>query len=119
MITTCGSYGLRVNADAVVNHTSEGGNDAQEHRNPNAGCTYWPGKQSSANETGTSYYTPSYTFGKKSWGGDRNVLEFAAVPYGPMDFHCDKPCNAWTDANNLKTGWLTGSSNLDTSKDYV
>lgn len=44
MIKTCRSYGVHVYADAVVNHMSGGGNDAQEHRNPNAASTYWPGK---------------------------------------------------------------------------
>ena len=119
MIKTCRSYGVRVYADAVVNHMSGGGNDAQEHRNPNAACTYWPGKQSSANETQSPYYTPSYTFGTNSWGQPRNVLEYPAVPYGPMDFHCDKACNSWANPMNLNTGWLTGLTDLDTSKEYV
>ena len=119
MIKTCRSYGVRVYADAVVNHMSGGGNDAQEHRNPSASCTYWPGKQSSANETGSPYYTPSYTFGTNSWGEPRNVLEYPAVPYGPMDFHCDKACNSWANPMNLNTGWLTGLTDLDTSKEYV
>lgn len=36
-----------------------------------------------------------------------------------MDFLCDKALNAWTDPNNLNTGWLTGLTDLDTRKDYV
>ena len=119
MIKTCRSYGLRVYADAVVNHMSGGGNDAQEHRNPNAHCTYWPGKQSSDESNGSPYYTPSYTFGTNSWGEPRNVLEYPAVPYGPMDFHCDKACNSWANPTNLNTGWLSGLADLDTSKEYV
>ncbi|OHT02941.1 Alpha amylase, catalytic domain containing protein [Tritrichomonas foetus] len=119
MIKTCRSYGLRVYADAVVNHMSAAGNDAQEHRNPSASCVRWPGKQSSANETQSPYYTASYTFGYKSWGEPNNVLEYPAVPFGPMDFHCDKSLNAWTDGNLLNTGWLVGLTDLDTGKDYV
>ncbi|OHT08399.1 Alpha amylase, catalytic domain containing protein [Tritrichomonas foetus] len=119
MIKTCRSYGLRVYADAVVNHMSAAGNDAQEHRNPSASCTYWPGKQSSANETQSPYYTASYTFGTNSWGEPNNVLEYPAVPYGPMDFHCDKSLNSWTDPNILNTGWLVGLTDLATGTDYV
>lgn len=33
----------------------------------------------------------------------------------PIDFHC----NSWNDSNILKTGWLSGLSDLDTSTDYV
>ncbi|KAH0788264.1 Alpha amylase, catalytic domain containing protein [Histomonas meleagridis] len=40
MIKKFRSYGLCVYADAVVNHMSGSGNDAQDHRNPSAGCTY-------------------------------------------------------------------------------
>ncbi|KAK8899441.1 alpha-amylase [Tritrichomonas musculus] len=119
MIKTCRSYGVRVYADAVVNHMSGNGNDAQDHRNPGAGCVFWPGKQSSADDSQSPYYTPGYTFGTNSWGGSRNVLEFPAVPYDPMDFHCEKSLNSWTDGNIMNTGWLTGLTDLDTSKDYV
>ncbi|KAH0787915.1 Alpha amylase, catalytic domain containing protein [Histomonas meleagridis] len=119
MIKKCRSYGLRVYADAVVNHMSGSGNDAQDHVNPGASCTYWPGKQSSDEENQSPYYTPAYTYKYNSWGEPSNVLEYPAVPYGPMDFHCDKALNAWTDPNNMNTGWLTGLTDLDTSKDYV
>ena len=44
LINTCRSQGVRVYADAVVNHMTGGGNDANpEHRNPDAGCTTWGG----------------------------------------------------------------------------
>jgi len=122
MIKTCRSYGLRVYADAVVNHMTGSGNDMSWHRNPGASCTYWPPKTSSgefANRT-NPYYTPAYTYQiNPHTQRGTNVLEFPGVPYGPMDFHCDKACNAWTDPNNLNTGWLTGLTDLDTSKDYV
>ena len=119
MIKKCRSYGLRVYADAVVNHMSGSGNDSQEHRNPNAGCTKWPGKQSSDENMESPYYTTGFTYKTNSWGEPSNVLEFPAVPYGPMDFHCEKSLNSWTDPNILNTGWLTGLTDLDTSKEYV
>lgn len=119
MIKTCRSYGVRVYADAVVNHMSGNGNDAQEHRNNQGGCTYWPGKVSSDETNQSPYYTPGFSFGTTSRGKPRNNLEFPAVPYGPMDFHCDKSLNSWSDGNILNTGWLSGLTDLDTSKDYV
>ena len=121
MINTCRSYGLRVYADAVVNHMSGNGNDMGHHRNPGASCTYWDNKTSSApQDMGSPYYTPAYTYQTNQYTGrGTNVLEYPGVPYGPMDFHCDKACNAWTDPNNLNTGWLTGLADLDTSRDYV
>ncbi|KAH0788265.1 Alpha amylase, catalytic domain containing protein [Histomonas meleagridis] len=36
-----------------------------------------------------------------------------------MDFHCEKSLNSWTDGNILNTGWLTGLTDLDTSKEFV
>lgn len=119
MIKTCRSLGVRVYADAVVNHMTGAGNDAQEHRNNNGACTTWPAKQSSAEDTQSPFYTASWTYQTNSWGNPNNVYEFPAVPYGPMDFHCEKSLNSWTDPNILNTGWLVGLSDLDTSKDFV
>lgn len=119
MIKKCRSYGLRVYADAVVNHMSGGGNDAQWHRNPSASCTYWPPKNSSAWESMSPYYTHSYTYRTNARGEPNNVLEYPAVPYSIMDFHCEKACNSWACPMNLNTGWLVGLADLDTSKDYV
>jgi alpha-amylase len=54
MINTCRGLGVRVYADAVVNHMTGGGNDANpDHRNPNANCQAFGAKQSSL-EGGTS-----------------------------------------------------------------
>lgn len=120
MINKCRSYGLRVYADAVVNHMSGNGNDLQNHRIQQGKCTYWGNKTSSYYEQGSPYYTPAYTYEiNPNTGRGTNVLEFPAVPYGPEHFHCDKALNAWTDPNNLNTGWLSGLSDLDTSNDYV
>jgi alpha-amylase len=48
MIQTCRSNGVRVYADAVVNHMTGGGNDVWEsHRNGNGGgCALWGPKES-------------------------------------------------------------------------
>lgn len=122
MIKTCRSYGLRVYADAVVNHMTGGGNDVLKHRNPNAGCAEWDGqyKYSSINSTHNSpFYTPSWTYSHNHRGEPDNVLEFPGVPYGPMDFHCNKGLNSWSDPEILNTGWLSGLSDLDTSQEYV
>lgn len=119
MINKCRSHGVRVYHDAVVNHMTSGGNDAQWHRNPNAGCTYWPPKNSSAGENLSPFYTHSYTYKFNERGEPSNVLEFPGVPYGPMDFHCDKALNSWGSPINLNTGWLVGLSDLDTSHEYV
>jgi len=94
-INTCRSYGLRVYADAVVNHMTGGGNDASLHRNPGASCTPWPPKNSSAGSKVSPFYTPAYTYEVNDYNGrPNNALEYAGVPFGPMDFHCDKACDA-------------------------
>jgi len=48
MIDTCRAAGVRVYADAVINHMTGGGNDVwQSHRNGNGGgCAYWGPKES-------------------------------------------------------------------------
>ena len=47
-IHTCRAAGVRMYADAVVNHMVGGGNDANpNHRNPSAGCAEWGIKNSS------------------------------------------------------------------------
>eukprot|EP00770_Monocercomonoides_exilis_P008203 MONOS_8161.1-p1 / transcript=MONOS_8161.1 / gene=MONOS_8161 / organism=Monocercomonoides_exilis_PA203 / gene_product=alpha amylase / transcript_product=alpha amylase / location=Mono_scaffold00299:40497-42404(-) / protein_length=636 / sequence_SO=supercontig / SO=protein_coding / is_pseudo=false len=120
-INKCRSFGLRVYADAVVNHMAGAGNDMSMHRNPGAGCNYWYPKNSSAQNGDMSpFYTHSYTYEINDYNGrPNNALEFPAVPYGPMDFHCEKALNRWTDPNNLNTGWLVGLSDLNTGTDYV
>jgi hypothetical protein len=49
-IQTCRTAGVRVFADAVINHMTGGGNDVNpNHRNPGAGCAEWGAKNSSLN----------------------------------------------------------------------
>lgn len=120
MITTCRSVGVRVYADAVVNHMSGGGNDANpHHRNPDAGCAKWGNKSSSLPGGHSPFYTQdfSYTVGKHT--GKAPLQEFPAVPYGPLDFHCERPLNSWTDPLDLNAGWLTGLTDLNTEREHV
>ena len=54
MINTCRASGIRVYADAVVNHMAAGGNDMfPDHRN-DPGCVHWSNKNSSG---GSPWYT--------------------------------------------------------------
>jgi alpha-amylase len=120
MIATCRSVGVRVYADAVVNHMSGGGNDANtHHRNPQAGCAKWGNKTSSLPGGHSPYYTQdfAYTIGKHT--GKQPLQEFPAVPYGPLDFHCERALNSWTDPLDLNAGWLTGLTDLNTERDNV
>lgn len=118
-IKKCRSHGVRVYADAVVNHMTGAGNDMSNHRNSGS-CVTWPGKNSSAGENQSPFWTHSWTYEYNPYTGrENNALEYPGVPYGPMDFHCEKSLNSWTDPNILNTGWLVGLVDLDTSKEYV
>lgn len=122
MIVTCRANGVRVYADAVVNHMSGGGNDVLNHRGSGSGnCDPYGAKNSTA---GSPYYTHSRTYqysrqtGLKPAVSGREVeplrnrysiltearsqLEFPAVPYGPTDFHCDRVLNQFTDPFQLQ-----------------
>ena len=56
MIKTCRNAGVRVYADAVVNHMAGNGNDVwPDHRNGGGGwCTHWGPKNATAN---SPYFT--------------------------------------------------------------
>jgi alpha-amylase len=57
MIDTCRAAGVRVYADAVVNHMTGGGNDVWEsHRNGGGGgsCALWGSKESTG---GSPFFT--------------------------------------------------------------
>lgn len=117
MITTCRRHGIRLYADAVVNHMSAGGNGMNPKRNMHGGhCNYFGPKDSSA---GSPYYTHSHTYELNPWTGKRPALEFPAVPYGPTDFHCERSLSDFNDPFLLNYGWLVGLTDLDTGKDYV
>lgn len=128
-IHTCRSYGVRMYADAVLNHMTGGGNDANEkHRNPNAGCATWGGKNSSLNmnslgtapESGPSpMYTQSYVYTEGSYTKKPPSQEFPAAHLGPTDFHCERSLNSWTDPLTLNAGWLSGLTDINTEKENV
>jgi len=122
-IHTCRSLGVRVYADAVVNHMVGGGNDANpNHRIDVGACNTWGNKSSSAASQGkgkSPFYTQNfaYTLGKQT--NKPPSQEFPAVPYGPTDFHCESALNSWTDPVNLNAGWLSGLTDLNTEKENV
>ncbi len=119
MINTCRSAGVRVYADAVLNHMAGGGNDRwPDHRNGGGGgyCAHWGPKDS----TGSSpYFTHNFQFENSTMTGQRKADEFPSVPYGPTDFHCERVLNSWSDPFDLNYGWLTGLLDLNTESPYV
>ena len=121
MIDACRSLGVRVYADAVINHMTGGGNDANpKHRNPDAGCTEWGSKTSSAGDDNYSpMYTQDYVYSSSNVTGKPPSQEFPAAAYGPLDFHCEQPLSSWSDPENLNAGWLSGLVDLNTERDYV
>eukprot|EP00927_Polykrikos_kofoidii_P070125 TRINITY_DN659_c0_g1_i7.p1 TRINITY_DN659_c0_g1~~TRINITY_DN659_c0_g1_i7.p1 ORF type:complete len:699 (+),score=104.29 TRINITY_DN659_c0_g1_i7:71-2167(+) len=120
MIHSCRSYGVRVFADAVINHMTGGGNDANEyHRNPQAGCAKWGNKTSSMPGGHSPFYTQDYVYTQGKHTGLQALQEFPAVPYGPLDFHCERSLNSWTDPLDLNAGWLTGLTDLNTERENV
>lgn len=120
MIDTCRKFGVRVYADAVVNHMTGGGNDANpKHRNPNAGCQEFGSKKSSASDGYSPMYTQDYIYSSSNVTEQPASQEFPMAAYGPLDFHCEQALNSWTDPNQLNAGWLTGLTDLNTERDYV
>ena len=95
MIQTCRAAGVRVYADAVVNHMSGGGNDVWDsHRNGGSNyCSYWGPKVSTGN---SPYFTHSWTWQNSNNTGLRPGLEFPSAAYIPTDFHCERSLNSWT-----------------------
>jgi alpha-amylase len=128
-ISTCRKLGVRVYADAVINHMTGGGNDANpNHRNPNANCSPWGIKNSSLtiNSVGTAsaagpspMYTQSYVYTEGTYTGKPPSQEFPAAHLGPTDFHCERPLNSWTDPLMLNAGWLSGLVDINTEKETV
>ena len=117
MINTCRSKGVRVYADAVINHMAGNGNDMyDDHRNHAGACVHWGPKAGSA---GSPWWTTGWQYQNNEYTGKRPGLEFPSVPYTASDFHCERSLNSWTDPNILSRGWLTGLTDLNTEKDYV
>ena len=88
MIKTCRKYGVRVYADAVINHMTYNGMDLQKHRFDEKHKDLEGEKYSSGR---SPYWTPLQTYEINPYTKrGTNALEYPAVPYGPMDFHCNK-----------------------------
>ena len=125
MIQACRSVGVRVYADAVVNHMTGSGNDCNQHRNAQgSSCVEWGAKNSTAaipgGKSGPSpYYTQGFGFQCSPKTGLPASQEFPAVPFSPEDFHCERALNSWTDPLDLNAGWLTGLTDLNTERDNV
>jgi len=118
MIDTCRAAGVRVYADAVVNHMTGGGNDVWEsHRNGNGGgCALWGPKDSTAS---SPFFTQDFMYKTSNNTGEQPGMEYPAAAYIATDFHCERSLNSWTDPFLLNNGWLVGLADLDTESDYV
>ena len=120
MIKTCRSKGVRVYADAVVNHMTYNGMDLQNHRfDPSIepDC-YLNGQKYSSGKS--PYWTPYKTYERNPYTKrGTNVLEYPGVPYGPMDFHCHKIIDDYKDFDNVMFGWLDNLADLNTESKYV
>uniref|UniRef100_A0A7S3JJD1 Alpha-amylase n=1 Tax=Euplotes harpa TaxID=151035 RepID=A0A7S3JJD1_9SPIT len=115
MINTCRAAGVRVYADAVINHMTGGGNDRWDYHIA-GNCATWGPKSSSG---GSPFYTHDFMDHNSNQTHDRPGLEYPSVPYNPTDFHCERSLNSWTDPFILNHGWLVGLADLNTEKDYV
>jgi len=116
MIQTCRSAGVRVYADAVLNHMSGNGNDIQNHQVSGNGCPKYTGHNATA---GSPYFTAGNTYLVNPYTGTRPGPEYPSVPYGPSDFHCECSLNSWTDGEVMSKCWLSGLVDLNTEKPYV
>ncbi|KAJ3180357.1 hypothetical protein HDU85_004062 [Gaertneriomyces sp. JEL0708] len=115
MIRTCRANGVRVYADAVINHMSGNGMDIQNHRSSH-GCQSYSGHNGTA---GSPFFTHGNTYTLNPETNERPAMEYPAVPYGPLDFHCERSLNSWTDGGVITNGWLVGLSDLNTESEYV
>ena len=117
MIKTCRKYGVRVYADAVINHMTYNGMDLQAHRFDQEDSHLVGNKYSTAN---SPFFTPykAYEINPFTQRGT-NTLEYPKVPYGPMDFHCQKLITDYSDFDNVQYGWLDNLTDLKTESVYV
>ncbi|CUS09947.1 unnamed protein product [Tuber aestivum] len=114
MIQACRTEGVRVYADAVINHMVGQGSDIQNHRT--SSCRNYSGHNAT---DGSPYFTSGNTYLLNPYTGTRPTLEFPSVPYGPTDFHCERGLTSWTDGQVITKGWLLGLTDLNTEKPYV
>ena len=114
MINTCRANGIRVYADAVVNHMAGNGNDMFPTHC--SGSVNWGNKNSSG---GSPFWSQGFAYENWNITGQKPGMETPAVPYGPNDFHCARSLNSWTDGFILNYGWLVNLADLNTETDYV
>jgi alpha-amylase len=114
MINTCRDKGVRVYADAVVNHMVGNGNDM--FPNHCSGGNFWGNKNSSG---GSPFWSQGFAYQNWTVTNSRPGMEMPAVPYGPNDFHCARSLNSWTDGFILNYGWLVNLADLNTETEYV
>lgn len=108
MIDKCRSVGVRVYADAVINHMQALGNDIQWHRQGNSDwCNKWGPHNSTS---GSPYFGTGFTYLNNTETKLRPAQENPAVPYGPLDFHCQRPIRSWSSPLDLNYGWSVASS---------
>ena len=118
MIKTCRSYGVRVYADAVINHMTYNGADLQNHRFIDENDQYLIGDKYSTDNS--PFWTPYKTYELNPFTNKpTNALEYPRVPYGPMDFHCQQPITDYKNFDNVMFGWLDTLADLKTESDYV
>ena len=120
LIGTCRRLGVRVYADAVINHMTGGGNDMTRHRrSAGSSCVEWGNKSSSLPGGPSPFYTQANAYADGKHTGLPPSQEFPAAAYGPLDFHCERVLNSWTDPLDLNAGWLTGLTDLNTEREHV
>ena len=117
MIKTCRKYGVRVYADAVVNHMTYNGMDLQKHRFSEE-YKHLKGEKYSSGKS--PYWTPLQTYEINPYTKrGTNALEYPGVPYGPMDFHCQRLITDYKNFDNVMFGWLDNLADLNTESPYV
>ncbi|KAJ6241498.1 alpha-amylase [Anaeramoeba flamelloides] len=119
LIATCRSHNVRIYSDTVLNHMTGSGNDMQKHRNDAGSCVYWPGKNSTGGDNMSPFFTQGFTYIPNENTELPPSQEYPGVPYGPLDFHCERALNSWTDPLDLNAGWLVGLVDINTERDNV
>ncbi|KAF8534912.1 glycoside hydrolase superfamily [Trichophaea hybrida] len=114
MINACRAAGVRVYADAVINHMTGQGTDIQNHRT--SGCSLYSGHNATDN---SPYFTSGNTFLINPFTGTRPAMEYPAVPYAATDFHCQRDITDWSNGDSITKGWLVSLADLNTEKPYV
>jgi alpha-amylase len=108
---------VRVYGDAVINHMTSSGNDIQDHRTYSGdSCNYWYGRSATAQ---SPYFTHGFTYHLNPNTQQRPALEYPAVPYNILDFHCQRKIRNWSDPHDLNFGWLSDLADLKTESPKV